>query len=39
MLKPAPDKGLGIVMLERQNRVKSALYAGQADYYDTVVLV
>ncbi len=38
MLKPAPDKGLRMVTLERQNCLKPAVYAGQADCYDTVVL-
>jgi hypothetical protein len=38
MLKPASDKGLRMHPLERQNRVKSAVYAGRPNFYDTVVL-
>ena len=38
MLKAALDKGLRMVMLEHQNRINPAVYAGWAYFYDTVVL-
>ena len=38
MLKPAPDKGLRMFMLEHRNRLKPAVYTGRLDFYDTVVL-